>query len=409
MKKLLSIILVLTLMMALAACSQSEDTADGDVVTTVTDTTDADSETTDPSSSDVEETTEAVTTEASTTDTDTTDDLAVSEFKDMVMVSGDQDIEIKLSKVNYMVYQIKNYYETNYGPTVWDELTDDNLTVDEMILTEIKSILIRMEISEIMANEQGIELDADTLATATSQGSSLFASYPVDIAAQLGITEDLVIEVLVKEAIAGEIYDQMMEVIDYNETDIEAALAEDETYVEIMAMGVENYASQVRARHILISTLDEAGVALEGEALAEKLSLIEELRQRALDGEDFAALATEYTEDPGSVATGGEYTFGRGQMVPEFEEAAYALEVGGISEVVKTSYGYHILMLEEKIPATEEEITLLESSIESLRTNIISKLKYEQYVEELDALIESYHIVYDDSWATISMKNNMIN
>jgi parvulin-like peptidyl-prolyl isomerase len=103
---------------------------------------------------------------------------------------------------------------------------------------------------------------------------------------------------------------------------------------------------QIRASHILIKTegMDDA-------KKAEAKKKIEDILKKARGGEDFAALAKTYTEDPGSKDTGGEYTFPKGKMVPEFEAAALALEIGKISDVVETQFGYHIIKLSEKIPA----------------------------------------------------------
>lgn len=74
-----------------------------------------------------------------------------------------------------------------------------------------------------------------------------------------------------------------------------------------------------------------------------------EIRQRILNGEDFATLARTYSQDPGSASRGGELGFmSRGDFVQEFEEAAFALEPGQISEVVKTRFGYHIIQCLDK-------------------------------------------------------------
>lgn len=70
----------------------------------------------------------------------------------------------------------------------------------------------------------------------------------------------------------------------------------------------------------------------------------DQLYGRVTRGEDFAALAGEFSDDPGSKDNGGALgVFGKGQMVPEFETAAFSLPVGGISKPVKTSYGWHII------------------------------------------------------------------
>lgn len=74
---------------------------------------------------------------------------------------------------------------------------------------------------------------------------------------------------------------------------------------------------------------------------------IEGYRQRVLKGESMAALATLYTEDPGSARTGGAYyNIARGVFVPEFEKAAFSLVTpGSISEVFETNYGFHFVQL----------------------------------------------------------------
>ena len=63
-----------------------------------------------------------------------------------------------------------------------------------------------------------------------------------------------------------------------------------------------------------------------------------------MNGEDFAGIAEVYSDDPGTAATGGDGGwFGKGMMVPEFEAAAFALEEGGMSEPIKTDFGYHLI------------------------------------------------------------------
>ncbi len=115
----------------------------------------------------------------------------------------------------------------------------------------------------------------------------------------------------------------------------------------------------VRAAHILLSTkeADEANPNpatqkdLPDDKKQAKRKQLEDILKRARGGEDFAKLAKEFSEDPGSKETGGEYTFPRGQMVPEFENAAFALNTNQISDVITTSFGYHIIKLYDKIPA----------------------------------------------------------
>jgi len=80
------------------------------------------------------------------------------------------------------------------------------------------------------------------------------------------------------------------------------------------------------------------------------------IRQEAMAGRDFAELATELSEDRGSAVNGGDLgTFGRGRMVPAFEEAAFALAAGEISQPVQTRFGWHLIKVEEKLEEGGEE------------------------------------------------------
>lgn len=104
---------------------------------------------------------------------------------------------------------------------------------------------------------------------------------------------------------------------------------------------------QVHARHILMTTGADATEAVKAAAQAKAVAA----RKRALAGEDFAALAIEMSEGPSAPQGGDLGFFARQQMVAPFAEAAFALEVGGISDVVETQYGYHVIKVEEKRPA----------------------------------------------------------
>jgi peptidyl-prolyl cis-trans isomerase D len=105
---------------------------------------------------------------------------------------------------------------------------------------------------------------------------------------------------------------------------------------------------QVTAAHILIKVDPAAGPEAEATARAKA----ESLAARAKSGADFAKLAEENTEDPSAKGRGGELPpFGRGQMAPEFEQAAFAMAPGEIQGPVKTQFGYHVLKLMSKSPA----------------------------------------------------------
>lgn len=106
---------------------------------------------------------------------------------------------------------------------------------------------------------------------------------------------------------------------------------------------------QVRARHILISVAADATEADKQLALGKAISITQRLRS----GEDFATLAQQYSDDTGSGQQGGDLGFfGRGQMVPEFEEVAFTQPIGEISDPVLSQFGYHIIEVLEQQPGS---------------------------------------------------------
>ncbi|MCL6430509.1 MAG: peptidylprolyl isomerase [Anaerolineae bacterium] len=126
---------------------------------------------------------------------------------------------------------------------------------------------------------------------------------------------------------------------------VETSLLRDKLQ-QAMAAEVPKAAEQVHARHILVDKEEEARAALE----------------RIHKGEDFAAVAREVSTDTSTKENGGDLGwFSRGQMVEEFETAAFSLQPGQVSDVVKTAYGFHIIKVEERDPNRPlDEYLLLE-------------------------------------------------
>lgn len=151
---------------------------------------------------------------------------------------------------------------------------------------------------------------------------------------------------------------------------------------------------EVRVRHILISTQpkepgeEEAGgdngkkQAAKPMTKEEAKKKAEALLERVRKGEDFGKLAKENSDDPGSKDKGGEYDFfARGRMMPEFEEAAFRLKPGEVSDPVETQFGYHLIKTEEHRSATS-------ASDPKIRQQITDKLKQEKLgarIEEITA------------------------
>ena len=147
-------------------------------------------------------------------------------------------------------------------------------------------------------------------------------------------------------------------------------------------------AEQVKVSHILIKTplagpdgkVDEKGVA-EAQRRAE--DLLKQLKA----GAKFEDLAKKYSEDPGSAKEGGSLGFiGKGRTVPEFEKAAFSLPKGQISDLVKSSYGFHIIRVDDKQDAHMKTLDEVKSEIEPIlkqqKTQEIAQKQGEELLQQ---------------------------
>jgi peptidyl-prolyl cis-trans isomerase D len=117
---------------------------------------------------------------------------------------------------------------------------------------------------------------------------------------------------------------------------------------------------QVRARHILVQVTPSASAEQEEQARTRAEALLTSLR----NGEDFATLAQQHSEDTATAAKGGDLGyFPRGQMVQPFEDAAFSLPVGQLSELVRSPFGWHILRVEDKHEAAIKPLAEVEQEV----------------------------------------------
>ena len=147
----------------------------------------------------------------------------------------------------------------------------------------------------------------------------------------------------------------------HTDEDIKHKISGDEALLKAYYEAHQSEYQQIHARHILIRMQGSAINLAPGQkdlTDAEALAKALEIRQKIVQGADFADLARTDSDDMGSSSKGGDLGFlKRGQTVPSFEDAAFALSVGALSQPVKTTYGYHIVKVEEKKPTrTFEEL-----------------------------------------------------
>ena len=132
---------------------------------------------------------------------------------------------------------------------------------------------------------------------------------------------------------------------------------------------------EVRARHILVETEDQAK------------AILADLKK----GGDFAAIAKEKSKDTGAAAQGGDLGyFTKDQMVSEFAEVAFKLDKGKLSDPVKSQFGWHIILVEDKRQKPVPEFDKVKDQIESYvqrkaQADLVTKLRAEAKIEKMDA------------------------
>ncbi len=134
---------------------------------------------------------------------------------------------------------------------------------------------------------------------------------------------------------------------------------------------------QVRASHILIKVDPQADKVKKAEAR----NKIKEIQQKLQKGEDFTTLAKALSEGPSKAKGGDLGYFSRGQMVKSFEEAAFALRLNEVSDIVETKFGYHLIKVMEKKPETT-------TAFEDVKDKIGQYLKQEKVQREVSIYVD---------------------
>ncbi len=154
---------------------------------------------------------------------------------------------------------------------------------------------------------------------------------------------------------------------------------------------------EAHARHILIrpKTQDDAGWSAA-------LALANEVRSKATAA-NFAALAKQYSDDAAGKSNGGDLGwFARGRMVKEFEEAAFTLKPGEISQPVKSQFGYHIILVEDRHPATTKPLAEARSSIKDKLVEGLADSEGNRRATALREKIDAAKLTTDDAWRALA-------
>ncbi len=228
----------------------------------------------------------------------------------------------------------------------WDEETDGKKNIDiamDTAVDDAANLLVRynkaVEMGIEFTDEDEAELDAQIASMKEQTGGEM--GYKNQLA-MLGTTAEAFESLYKKNMMVSKLAEKLEE---------DGTLAVDDNAIKDYI--TNNY---VKAQHILFLTQDQTtGESFDAATLDEKRAKAEATLEKINGGEDFVSLMNELSEDTGLETYPDGYEFTKGEMVPQFEEAAFALEENAVSGIVETSYGYHII---KRLPfeVTDEKI-----------------------------------------------------
>lgn len=252
-----------------------------------------------------------------------------------------------------MVYlaSTRNQYEGIYGPEVWG-ISRDGITLEENVKETVLAKLAQIKAMYLLAQERGIGLeDAEEKRVGQAAEAYLDALTETEKEA-MGIHSGILEQLYREYALADKVYQSIIQ-------DVNPEISDDE-------------ARTITIQHILFKT-DGADSAKKQEIYAKALEV---WRLAAEGGSDFLDLASRYSED--SLIT---YSFGKGEMEAAFEEAAFSLGTGEVSQILETGLGYHIIKCVSTFDRKQTDLNKL-AIVEERRREVFGQ-EYDAFVKEL--------------------------
>lgn len=284
----------------------------------------------------------------------------------------------------------KQSMEAYYGNTIWDQEIEEGvkykdkfkeMILDQMIYTEVIYEAAKKE--NLLPTEEEVNKSIEEFNTSIKDNDA----YKKQLK-ELGI-DDNFLKYQFERNLASDNYKEKFNK-DNSVTNDEMKKYYDENKDDF-------YIDQVEASHILIKTIDDEDKKLSDEKKAEAKKKAEEVLAKAKAGEDFSELAKEYSQDTVSAKNGGDLGFfKKGEMVKPFEEAAFSMKVGEISDLVESDFGYHIIKVTDK----EDRQKTFDEVKETIRKTLqdekcdaqVEKLKEEAKVEKNEEILEKVNI-----------------
>ncbi len=296
-------------------------------------------------------------------------------------------VDIRFDEYRYMFKYYESMYANNYGITVdlW-EGNEQNFTVFK---DSVKADLIEQNFGNIVAKKYDVTLDDEDYEQVDEYMEEEKAQFESEedfynALKASGIKEELLRNLITSSVMSEKVYQEL-----YAGENARLIPSDDEIRQDIK----DNY---VRVYHLLISNehfADTEGYEdADEEALkAAAKTFAEEKLAEIQAGADVYEVAQEVGDDPGMHDNPDGYLFTYGKMVPEFEEAAFALEMGEISGLVETDYGYHII-------TRIEQDSYVEENFDEVRKQYVN----DRFNTEVNQMLADAEIVYSEYYDDIT-------
>lgn len=255
---------------------------------------------------------------------------------------------------------IKASYESQYGTDIWNTDMDGKKFIDYVKEQVVEKLILDRLILED-AQKQGIEVTQQEVDQEIKDTKDYFGERFQDILTAQKMSEEQFVEEVRQVLIISKYREKVVESVTVPAEDIRK-------YYDENPKEFKN--DTVKASHILLDTREKA----------------EEVLAKAKAGEDFGALAEKFSVEPGVDTTKGDLgEFGYGMMVQPFEEAAFALNEGEISDIVETQFGFHIIKVFKK---NIVEPTPFEEVKDDIEVKLLSYRQEEAYSQAVSKLRE---------------------
>lgn len=273
----------------------------------------------------------------------------------------------------------KNQYESAYGVEMWEQ-DFGGVTLEEYLKETILGQIAQIKCMNLLAKQYKLELTEEEEQLVDSAAKKYFGMLSEDEIAYMGVDKKTIEGLYREYAMANKVYAEITK-------DVSPEVSDDE-------------ARTITVEHILFKTyyLDEQGnrkemSADEKKAQYQKAAQVLQRAKSAASELEFREIAKETTED-----TEIEYAFGKGQMDPAFEEAAFNLDKGEVSDIVETEYGYHIIKCISNFDKEETDAN---------KAVIVEKRKTEAFDKVYGEFIKSLPSEFNDKlWDSLTFEVN---